>query len=87
MKIRKILKIQVKIITLTIKSNGGDIMNNFIMCFTEDVKNKLIGQGYELLNEINNNNKTIYYFKNDNSLNKKLTFSKNEIIYTNKMLY
>ena len=62
-------------------------MNNFIMCFTEDVKNKLIGQGYELLNEINNNNKTIYYFKNDNSLNKKLTFSKNEIIYTNKMLY
>lgn len=62
-------------------------MNNFIMCFTEDVKNKLIGQGYELLNEINNNNKTIYYFKNDNSLNKKLKFSKNEIIYTNKMLY
>ena len=62
-------------------------MNNFIMCFTEDVKNKLIGQGYELLNEINNNNKTIYYFKNNNSLNKKLTFSKNEIIYTNKMLY
>ena len=62
-------------------------MNNLIMCFTEDVKNKLIGQGYELLNEINNNNKTIYYFKNNNSLNKKLTFSKNEIIYTNKMLY
>ena len=62
-------------------------MNNFIMCFTEDVKNKLIGQGYELLNEINNNNKTIYYFKNDDSLNNKLTFSKNEIIYTNKMLY
>ena len=62
-------------------------MKNFIMCFTEDVKNKLIGQGYELLNEINNNNKTIYYFKNNNSLNKKLTFSKNEIIYTNKMLY
>ena len=62
-------------------------MNNFIMCFTEDTKNKLIGQGYELLNEINNNNKTIYYFKNNNSLNKKLTFSKNEIIYTNKMLY
>ena len=62
-------------------------MNNFIMCFTEDTKNKLIGQGYELLNEINNNNKTIYYFKNNNSLNKKLIFSKNEIIYTNKMLY
>ena len=62
-------------------------MNNFIMCFTEDTKNKLIGQGYELLNEINNNNKTIYYFKNDDSLNNKLTFSKNEIIYTNKMLY
>ena len=40
-------------------------MNNFIMCFTEETKNKLVNQGYKLLNEIITDNKSIYYFKNN----------------------
>ena len=60
-------------------------MKNFIMCFTEEIKDKLIKEGYELLNIIDNDNQKLYYFKN--KINDKINFSKNEIIYTNKMLY
>ena len=61
-------------------------MKNFIMCFTEEIKDRLIKEGYELLNIIDNNdNQKLYYFKN--KINNKINFSKNEIIYTNKMLY
>lgn len=60
-------------------------MKNFIMCFTEEIKDKLIKEGYELLSKIDNNNQNLYYFKN--KINSKLNFSKNEVIYTNKMLY
>ena len=60
-------------------------MKNFIMCFTEKTKDKLIKEGYELLNIIDNDNQKLYYFKN--KINNKINFSKNEIIYTNKMLY
>ena len=68
-----------------IKSKVGDIMKNFIMCFTEEIKDRLIKEGYELLNIIDNDNQKLYYFKN--KINNKINFSKNEIIYTNKMLY
>ena len=60
-------------------------MKNFIMCFTEETKDTLIKEGYELLNIIDNDNQKLYYFKN--KINNKINFSKNEIIYTNKMLY
>ena len=60
-------------------------MKNFIMCFTEETKDKLIKEDYELLNIIDNDNQKLYYFKN--KINNKINFSKNEIIYTNKMLY
>ena len=60
-------------------------MKNFIMCFTEEIKDKLIKEGYELLNIIDNDNQKLYYFKNN--INNKINFSKNEIVYTNKMLY
>ena len=60
-------------------------MKNFIMCFTEETKDKLIKEDYELLNVIDNDNQKLYYFKN--KINNKINFSKNEIIYTNKMLY
>ena len=60
-------------------------MKNFIMCFTEETKDKSIKDGYELLNIIDNDNKKLYYFKN--KTNNKINFSKNEIVYTNKMLY
>ena len=60
-------------------------MKNFIMWFTEETKDKLIKEGYELLNIIDNDNQKLYYFKN--KINNKINFSKNEIIYTNKMLY
>ena len=60
-------------------------MMNFIMCFTEEIKDKLIKEDYELLNIIDNDNQKLYYFKN--KINNKINFSKNEIIYTNKMLY
>ena len=60
-------------------------MKNFIMCFTEEIKDKLIKEDYELLNIIDNDNQKLYYFKN--KINNKINFSKNEIIYTNKMLY
>ena len=85
MKTKKDQKIQVKIIIRIIKSKVGDIMKNFIMCFTEETKDKLIKEGYELLNIIDNDNQKLYYFKN--KINNKINFSKNEIIYTNKMLY
>ena len=61
-------------------------MENFIMCFTEDVKNKLIAQDYELMKESAlPNGRAVFIFKN--KIGKKLNFSKNEIAYTNKMLY
>ena len=60
-------------------------MNNFIMCFTEEIKDKLIKEGYELLNIIDNDNQKLYYFKN--KTNNKINFSKNEIVCTNRMLY
>ena len=60
-------------------------MKNFIMCFTEEIKDKLIKEDYELLNIIDNDNQKLYYFKN--KINNKINFSKNEIVYTNKMLY
>ena len=63
----------------------GDSMKNFIMCFTEETKDKLIKEGYELLNIIDNDNQKLYYFKN--KINNKINFSKNEIVCTNKMLY
>ena len=53
-------------------------MKNFIMCFTEETKDKLIKEGYELLNIIDNDNQKLYYFKN--KINNKINFSKNEII-------
>ena len=59
-------------------------MKNFIMCFTEEIKDRLIKEDYELLNIIDNDNQKLYYFKN--KINNKINFSKNEIIYTNKML-
>ena len=85
MRTKKNQKIQAKIIIRIIKSKVGDIMKNFIMCFTEETKDKLIKEGYELLNIIDNDNQKLYYFKN--KINNKINFSKNEIIYTNKMLY
>ena len=60
-------------------------MKNFIMCFTEEIKDKLIKECYELLNIIDNDNQKLYYFKN--KINNKINFSKNEIVYTNRMLY
>ena len=60
-------------------------MKNFIMCFTEETKDKLIKEGYELLNIIDNDNQKLYYFKN--KINNKINFGKNEILCTNKMLY
>ena len=60
-------------------------MKNFIMCFTEETTDKLIKEGYELLNIIDNDNQKLYYFKN--KINNKINFSKNEIVCTNKMLY
>ena len=60
-------------------------MKNFIMCFTEEIKDKLIKEDYELLNIIDNDNQKLYYFKN--KINNKINFSKNEIVCTNKMLY
>ena len=56
MKTKKNQKIQVKIIIRIIKNKVGDIMKNFIMCFTEEIKDKLIKEGYELLNIIDNDN-------------------------------
>ena len=85
MKIKKNQKIQVQIIIRIIKSKVGDIMKNFIMCFTEETKDKLIKEGYDLLNIIDNDNQKLYYFKN--KINNKINFSKNEIVCTNKMLY
>ena len=85
MRTKKDQRIQAKITIRIIKSKVGDIMKNFIMCFTEETKDKLIKEGYELLNIIDNDNQKLYYFKN--KINNKINFSKNEIIYTNKMLY
>ena len=85
MRTKKDQKTQAKTIMRIIKSKVGDIMKNFIMCFTEEIKDKLIKEGYELLNIIDNDNQKLYYFKN--KINNKINFSKNEIVCTNKMLY
>ena len=60
-------------------------MINFIICFSSETINKLINNGYKLLNEQKSKYGTMYYFKNNKD--NKLNFSKNEVIYTNKMLY
>ena len=36
-------------------------MKNFIMCFTEEIKDKLIKEGYELLNIIDNYGDNDYF--------------------------
>nr|DAQ97682.1 MAG TPA: hypothetical protein [Caudoviricetes sp.] len=56
------------------------------MCFKEDIKNKLIAQGYNLMKEsVLPNGKTVFIFQNQ--IGKQLNFAKDEIAYTNKMLY
>lgn len=56
------------------------------MCFEEDVKNKLIAQGYNLMQESAlPNGKAVFIFQNQ--IEKQLNFAKDEIAYTNKMLY
>ena len=55
------------------------------MCFSELTKERLIRNGYKLLNEVKTGSKTIYYFKNE--IDSKLTFSKDEVVYTNKLFY
>lgn len=57
----------------------------FIMCFSEETKERLIRNGYKLLNEVKTGSKTIYFFKNE--IDSKLTFSKDEVVYTNKLFY
>lgn len=56
------------------------------MCFEEDVKNKLIAQGYNLMQESAlPNGKAVFIFQN--KIGKQLNFAKDEVAYTNKMLY
>lgn len=61
-------------------------MDNFILCFKEDIKNKLIAQGYNLMKEsVLPSGKAVFIFQNQ--IGKQLNFAKDEIAYTNKMLY
>ena len=61
-------------------------MDNFILCFKEDIKNKLIAQGYNLMKEsVLPSGKAVFIFQNQ--IGKQLNFAKDEIDYTNKMLY
>ena len=61
-------------------------MDKFILCFKEDIKNKLIAQGYNLMKEsVLPSGKAVFIFQNQ--IEKQLNFAKDEIAYTNKMLY
>lgn len=56
----------------------------FIHCFTEDLKNKLLQSGFELLVETNG----LFIFENNNKL--KFNFSeldKKQFIFSNKMTF
>lgn len=56
---------------------------NFIYCLNESDKDKLIAQGYNMLQETHIGDKPVWVFYNTN--NKKLDFNSKDIIYTNKL--
>lgn len=56
----------------------------FLYCFDEEVKEKLLKNNYKFMCSKNINNTTAYVFLNDGN---KLTFSNQEVVYTNKLLF
>jgi hypothetical protein len=55
---------------------------NFIICFDQDLKDKLINQGYLLLSQ----NDDMYIFENNNMLNFDFnSVDKKKYLFTNKL--
>lgn len=68
------------------RNKGCDVMNRFIYCFDEEMRNRLLENGYNLINSKCIDNKTTYIFENI----QKLSFSHQDIQrihLTNKMTF
>lgn len=57
---------------------------NFLYCFNEETKLKLITNGYKFIKEVKFQDKTGFLFANNGI---KLTFDKSEVLYTNKLYF
>ena len=57
---------------------------HFLYCFDKKTKDKLILNGYKFMSEKRLGEKTIFLFANNKN---KLTFSKGEVFYTDKLTF
>ena len=64
-------------------------MNKFIVCLQNDVKEKLLSNGFKLISEKQNGNGKMWTFENSDKLmfDGGLNFAKNEIMFTNKLMF
>jgi len=57
---------------------------NFIYVYSENIKNKLIANGFTFIKEVVYGNKQAFLFANNGQ---KLTFNQGEITYSNKLTF
>ena len=57
---------------------------NFIYTYSEEVKNKLISNGFTFIRKVVYGNKQAFLFANNGS---KLTFNQGEVTYSNKLTF
>lgn len=56
----------------------------FIYCFSEDLKEKMMLNGYEYMNKVKYKGKEAFLFANNSN---KLTFTNGEVVITNKLTF
>ena len=63
-------------------------MKDFIMCMKEEVKDKLLQNGFNLIASNENKDGIVYTFENKNKFNfSQLNFSEEDIIITNRLVF
>lgn len=59
----------------------------FIYCYDDKAKEKLLSQGYTFIKNIKYKNRNSYLFINDGQADNNLSFSNEEIEYSNKLCF
>jgi len=64
-------------------------MEKFIICLKEDVKDDLLKNGFKLIYSVANGNGNAYTFENKVKFNfsENVLFTKNNIMFTNKLMF
>ena len=66
---------------------GEVVMNRFMYVFNEKDKKELIYKGFTFIREVKFNNKIGYMFINDENRLNNIKFNKNNIMFSNKMIF